>query len=135
MEAWVPYEKVRKSPPDFRVKYRLYSEEEGGRKNPTFQGLRCDFSYDGDDIQKTGIFAIHPEFEDEFGNIILDKSLPVSNQGTACMWILFPEMRREVHVHRIVIGVIGYFMAGSRKMGQVEVIEILGLYTNAETLT
>jgi len=44
-------------------------------------------------------------------------------------------MRREVHVHRIVIGVIGYFMAGSSKLRQVEVIEILGLYTNVEALT
>lgn len=38
MEAWVPYVKVLKYPPDFRVEYRLYSDEEGGRKNLTFQG-------------------------------------------------------------------------------------------------
>ncbi|MGF7029130.1 hypothetical protein J2T17_000035 [Paenibacillus mucilaginosus] len=135
MEVWVPYEKVRNHPPDFRVRYRLYSEEEGGRKNPVFQGLRCDFSYDGDNIKETGIFAIHPEFEDDFGNVILDKSLPVSKQGTARMWILFPEMRRRVHVNRIKIGVIGYFMGGSRRLGQVEVIQVLGMNINAETLS
>lgn len=44
-------------------------------------------------------------------------------------------MRREVHIHRINIGVIGYFMAGSKKLGKIEVIEILGLNTNAETLS
>lgn len=135
MEVWVPYEKVRNHPPDFRIKYRIYSEDEGGRKPPVFQGLRCDFAYDGDDIKETGIFAIHPEFEDECGNIILDRNLPVPKQGTATMWILFPEMRREVHINRINVGVIGYFMAGSRRLGQVEVIEILGLNTNAEKLS
>lgn len=106
----------------------------GGRKNPVFQGLRCDFSYDGDNIRETGIFAIHPEFEDELGKVILDRSFPVPKQGNARMWILFPQMRREVHVNRIKPGIIGYFMAGSRRLGQVEVIEILGLYENAEKL-
>lgn len=134
MEVWVPYEKVRNHPPDFRIKYRIYSEEEGGRKYPVFQGLRCDFAYDGDDIQHTSIFAIHPEFEDKYGNIILDRNLPVPILGTARMWILFPEMRREVHINRIKVGVIGYFMGGPRRLGEVEVIEILGLNTNAETL-
>lgn len=134
MDSWIPYEKVRNHPPDFRVRYWFYSEEEGGRKNPVFQGLRCDFSYDGDDIKETGIYAIHPEFENEFGNIILHKHLPVSKTGTARMWILFPEMRRKVHVNRIKIGVIGYFMAGARRLGKVEVIEVLGLKTNAESL-
>lgn len=135
MEEWVPYEKVRNHPPDFRIKYQIYSEEEGGRKHPVFQGLRCDFAYDGDDIKDMEIFAIHPEFEDKYGNIILDRNLPVPIQGTARMWILFPEMRRQVHINRIKIGVIGYFMAGSRRLGQVEVIEIIGLNTNAEILS
>ncbi len=36
MEVWIPYEEVRNHPPDFRVRYRLYSKEEGGRKNPVF---------------------------------------------------------------------------------------------------
>ncbi|WP_256721801.1 MULTISPECIES: hypothetical protein [Paenibacillus] len=135
MEVWVPYEKVRNLPPDFSIKYLIYSEEEGGKKHPVFQGLRCDFAYDGDDIKETGIFAIHPEFEDKCGSIILDRNLPVPKQGTARMWILFPEMRREVHINRIKVGVIGYFMAGSRRLGQVEVIEILGLNSNAESLS
>ncbi|GBG11210.1 hypothetical protein PAT3040_06002 [Paenibacillus agaridevorans] len=135
MKDWVPYEKVRNHPPDFRIRYRFYSEEEGGRKKPVFQGLRCDFAYDGNDIKDTGIFAIHPEFEDDSGNIILDMSNPVSIQGTARMWILFPRMRREIHLHRIKIGVLGHFMAGRRRLGEVEVIEILSLITNSETLT
>jgi len=134
MDHWKPYEEVRKHPPDFSVRYRFYTEDEGGRTNLVFQGLRCDFSYDGDNIQETGIFCIHPEFEDEFGNIIHTKTLPVPTRGTARMWILFPDMRREVHANRIKVGIIGYFMEGSRRIGQVEVIEILGLIRNAEML-
>ncbi|MBP1967126.1 hypothetical protein [Paenibacillus aceris] len=85
MEAWTPYEEVTNHSPDFRIRYRLDTEEEGGRKNPVYQGLRCDFSYDVDNIRETGIFIIHPEFEDEFGNVILDRTLPVPIQGTARM--------------------------------------------------
>lgn len=60
--------------------------------------------------------------------------MPVPIQGTARMWILFPEMRRLVHVNRIKPGILGYFMAGGKRLGQVEVIEVLGLHRNAETL-
>jgi hypothetical protein len=110
----------------------IYTEEEGGRNRPVFQGLRCDFSYDGDDIKKTGIYMIHPEFEDEEGNVILDDEKPVPKEGTAKMWILIPEMRNEVHVKRIKAGVIGYFMEGSRIIAKAEVVETLGLYVNTE---
>lgn len=34
MEVWVPYEKVRNLPPDFSIKYLIYSEEEGGKSIP-----------------------------------------------------------------------------------------------------
>lgn len=63
MELWIPYERVRNHPPDFRIRYQFYSEEESGRKNPVFQGLRCDFAYDGDNIKEKGIFAIHPDLK------------------------------------------------------------------------
>ncbi|MEK0315946.1 hypothetical protein [Cohnella sp. 56] len=112
MELWTPYEAKRNHPPDFSVHYRLFSQAEGGRKKTVFQGLRCDFSYEGDDIKETGLFMIHPEFQDEFGGIILDRTAPVPKQGTATMWILIPEMRSLVHVNRIKIGVAGYFMEG-----------------------
>lgn len=129
---WVPHEKTVGHPQDFDVKYRLYSIEEGGRKNPPRQGYRCDFSYDGDDITKTGIYMIHPEFEDEKGEIILDRELSIALEGTARMWIVIPEMREVIHRHRIHVGVKGYFMEGSRKVGEVEVIKIVGLFTNPE---
>ncbi|MCR8635345.1 hypothetical protein [Paenibacillus radicis (ex Xue et al. 2023)] len=80
MDVWKPYEEVRKHHPDFRIRYRLYSEEEGGRKKSVYQGLRCDFSYDSDNIYERGIFAIHPEFEDEFGNVISEKNFLFRNK-------------------------------------------------------
>lgn len=131
---WTLYEVIRRHPPDFRVKYKFRSVEEGGRRRLPHQGYRADFSYAGDDIKKTGIYAIHPEFEDEEGNIILDDNVPVPSEGTARMWILFPLMRREVHVHRVRVGMFGYFMEGSRKVADAEIIEILGLYDNAKNL-
>ncbi|MNC65119.1 hypothetical protein D3C75_1153810 [compost metagenome] len=76
------------------------------------------------------IYCIHPEFEDEDGNIILDEDRSVSMSGTARMWILFDEMREKVHKHRIKVGTKGYFMEGPRRVGEVEVTEIIGLFTN-----
>ncbi|RKP55574.1 hypothetical protein D7Z26_10350 [Cohnella endophytica] len=131
---WTPYEVVRKHLHDFRIEYRFYSREEGGRKILPFQGYRCDFSYDGDDIGTTGIYMIHPEFEDEDGNVLINDIESVNGIGTARMWILIPEMRKEIHNNRIKLGVKGYFMEGSRKVGVVKVIEINGIMDNANKI-
>lgn len=69
---WKPYEEIRNHPADFRVKYRVYTQDEGGRKNPVFQGYRSDFFYDGDDLNSGIYSAIHPEFEDEHGNVFFN---------------------------------------------------------------
>ncbi|TQK54200.1 hypothetical protein FB479_107191 [Brevibacillus sp. AG162] len=131
---WTPYEERLNHPADFRVKYTFFPEDAGGRK-PPFQGYRSDFSYEGDDIKVTGIYAIHPEFEDEYGNVVLDNTKSVSRVGTARMWIVFPHMRELVHSNRIKIGVTGYFMEGSRKVASAEVIEVIGLHSNPTSLT
>lgn len=130
VNMWTPYEQVKNHPQDFDVKYKLYSEEKGGRK-VTFQGLRCDFSYEGDDISKDGIYMIYPEFEDENGDVILDMNKPIQLVCTARMWIVIPEMRNDIHKSRIEVGTKGYMMEGSRKIGEVEVIRIVGLHTNS----
>lgn len=127
---WLPYEIPRKHPQDFNVKYRLYTKEEGGRKLLPWQGYRCDFAYDGDDIKKVGIYAIHPEFEDKENNVILESDQEVFISGTARMWILFDEMRELVHKQRIKVGTKGYFMEGSKRVGELEVTKIVGLFTN-----
>ena len=123
-----PYREIRGQPEDFVVSYRLYSPEEGGRA-VTFQHLRCDFMYEGDDPERDGIFMIYPEFLDEHHQP-LDKDAPVPLVGTATMWILAPEMRIEVHQSRITDGVRGYLMEGARKIGEVQVVKVVGLHTN-----
>lgn len=128
--CWIPYEQRRGHRADFKVHYRFYPEAEGGRKLLPFQGYRSDFAYEGDDLRETGVFAIHPEFEDENGDVVLDLTSPVPAEGTARMWILFPTMRKKVHMDRIKPGVIGYFMEGARRVAVTEVMEIVGLHEN-----
>ena len=121
------YEEIRDRPPDFVVKYSLYAPSEGGRK-VTFQHLRCDFMYHGDDPKVDGISMIHPEFLGDNGVPVGDE-MPVSPEGHASMWILIPAARKA-HQSRIQIGTRGYFMEGSRKIGEVVVEKTVGLYEN-----
>ena len=112
---------------DFNVDYRLYSQSEGGRK-VTFQHLRCDFLYDGDDPEVDGLYMIYPEFLDESGNPIkTDVIVPL--EGRASMWIVVDEMR-TIHKERITVGTKGYFMEGSRRIGEVTVTEIVDINKN-----
>ena len=121
-----PYELIFKHPCDFRVKYRLYDKSEGGINSLPFQGIRLDFWYDHPDHEIKGGFIIWPEFEDENGNIILDSQ--VLPQGFARMWIINEDLR-PYHQKRIKPGIKGYFLEG-HKIGECEVIEIIGLMTN-----
>lgn len=122
------YEQFRGHKADFLVKYRLYSPAEGGR-TVTFQHLRCDFLYRGDDPHTAGLFMIHPEFLDSAGQPIAE-GLPVPLEGTASMWIAVPEMRTKVHRGRISVGVQGHFVEGARKIGDVEVTRVVALHDN-----
>ncbi|WP_129692005.1 hypothetical protein [Gottfriedia acidiceleris] len=122
---WTPYEERRGCPQDFNVQYRFFSHEEGGRQSLPAQGYRCDFAYQEDDIKETGIYMIHPEFEDNDGNVILDDKISINRTGTARMWIVSPKIREEIHKHKIELGTKGYFMEGSRRVGVVEVIKIV----------
>lgn len=127
---WIPYEERLFYPQDFNVRYRFYSAEEGGRKLLPKQGYRSDFAIE-DDFLKSPISlrVIHPEFEDENRNLIIDETKPILLSGTARMWILFPQSRTR-HRNEIKLGMRGYFMEGSRKVAVAEIIEIVGLYTN-----
>ena len=69
------------------------------------------------------IFMIWPEFEDSSGNIILDDKIPVPFSGTARMWIISEE-RIQHHQDRITLGAVGYFMEGSRRVVEYEVVEL-----------
>lgn len=124
----VPYDQRRGHPCDFKVKYRIFSESEGGRKTLPHQGIRWDFKYqDVDPDPRNQFFMIHPEFEDGQGDLIT--SGPVPTEGVARMWILMPE-RRDYHSDRIQLGVKGYFCEGPLDAAECEVIEIMGLPMN-----
>src|SRR5687768_6917942 len=110
------YAELRKHPADFEVRYRFFTQEEGGRiSGPAWQHYRCDWAYADDDITETGIYMIHPEFTAEDGSVLAE-GFPVPWSGTATMWILVPEMRAEIHRARIAEGVRGYFMGGSHRV-------------------
>ncbi|MNI77249.1 hypothetical protein D3C73_1335290 [compost metagenome] len=74
--------------------------------------------------------VIHPEFEDENGDIIINETRSVLESGNARMWIMFPKARAERHIHDIKVGLKGYFMEGPRRVAEAEIIEIIGLFTN-----
>lgn len=133
---WVPYETLRKHPPDFLVEYRFFTPEEGGRRNLPYQGYRSDFAIESDFMNNTiDLRVIHPEFEDEYGNLIMDESQQVNLSGTARMWILFPSSRAR-HSKTLEVGMKGYFMEGPKKVAEAEIVQIIGLLTNSciETL-
>lgn len=112
-------------PPDFAVRYRFFTAEEGGRSVAPRQHIRWDFLYHGDDPQRDGIYMIWPEFLDLMGDPLSDG--PVPYEGTAHMFILDPDMREQIHRSRISLGVRGYFVEGAKRVAECEVIEVIGL--------
>jgi hypothetical protein len=123
------YQELKGHPADFRVKYRFYSEQEGGRKSLPWQGYRSDFYYEHNDHENQhSIFMIWPEFEKTAG-VPLTHEVEVDTEGTAAMWIVDPQ-RRVYHRDKISVGLRGWFMEGPRRVAECEVIEVLGLLTN-----
>jgi hypothetical protein len=112
-------------PPDFEVRYRFYTAEEGGRKGEPRQHMRSDFLYHGDDPYRDGIYAIYPEFLNAAGNPFPEG--PVPYNGVAHMFIFNPAMRTQVHCQRISVGVKGYFVEGPNRVAECEVTRLIGL--------
>jgi len=123
-----PYESRLKHKADFRVKYKFRSPEEGGRKTgEPYQGIRSDFSIQGEEPNK--MYMIWPEFEDAQGNVLLYNDRSVPKSGTARMWIINEEMR-PYHYDKIKVGLKAYFREGETISADCEVIEILDLKIN-----
>ncbi|WP_410209775.1 hypothetical protein [Aquirhabdus sp.] len=118
--------------PDFRVTYRFFTTEEGGRNLLPLQGYRSDWIY-AEDYYEEGAkspssistFGIHPRFVDENGLIYSAQEI-APRQGFADMFILFNGMRSE-HRRRIKIGTKGYFVEGPWLVAEATVIDILYL--------
>lgn len=122
------YEKRLNHKADFRVKYTFRSPENGGRQTgEPYQGIRSDFSFLGEDEKV--LYMIWPEFENQDGQLILEKNCRVPKSGTARMWIINDEMR-PFHYDKIKIGTKGYFREGGTFSADCEVIEILDLNIN-----
>jgi len=113
--------------PDFRVRYRWLGPDGQRRPQKLFQHIRSDFCYTefAENQQFDNYFMIHPEFESEVGTALSEDD-DVPPNGTAGMWILVDEMR-DFHRERIRVGVKGFMMAGSDKLAEVEVIEVISL--------
>jgi|JI8StandDraft_1071087.scaffolds.fasta_scaffold105358_2 hypothetical protein len=113
---------------DFRVKYRFFTQAEGGRMNPALQGYRSDWIY-AEDYEQYGTGAllcmIWPWAVDEYGLEYSPHEL-MPSEGFADMCILFAESR-PIHRRRIRVGVKGYFVEGSRRVAEAEVVDILYL--------
>ena len=117
-----PYTEAFGREPDFRVTYRLFTAEEGGRKTSACQHIRWDFRY-ADEAVSTGTWMVWPEFLDPDGQVVPNG--PFSPVGQANMFICNPE-RRDFHHPHIRPGVRGFFLEG-RPVGVCEVTEVLGL--------
>ena len=116
-----PYKDILGRDFDFKVKYRIYKPDEGGRFFPASQGIRWDFMYDTQKNEGRQLFLIWPKFEDQQGNVIISKSEPVPYEGTAQMWIINKDSI-DYHIKRIEIGSKGFFHEGGKQMGECEVI-------------
>jgi hypothetical protein len=116
-------------PPDFRVSYGLFSDEEGGRKALPLQHIRWNFAYEDEEISPPDkVFMIWPEFIASSGGM-LPEGEPIPSHGLANMFILNPAFR-EFHCQHLKLGIRGYFREGGRRTGWCEVVKVLGLHQN-----
>jgi hypothetical protein len=112
--------------PDFKVRYRFIPHADGGRLQTPYQGYRSDLHYEGEDIQKDGIYMIWPEFLNSDGSVILEDKAHVPASGEAFMWIVNDEMR-AYHSSAAKVGRRCWFMEGPRKVAEAIIVERLRL--------
>jgi hypothetical protein len=115
-------------PDDFEATIRIFSEIEGGRKTPPFNGIRWDFSYASDE-EPNQIYMIWPDFFLSSGDSLpTDSPLPIGVELSARMTIVVDEMREQLHRARVVPGLEFYCHEGSKRVAIGRVTRITGLY-------
>jgi hypothetical protein len=124
---WTPYQQRNRREPDFKVQYRFIPHAEGGRVQVPYQGYRSDLHYDGEDMEKDGIYMIWPEFLRPDGSVMLEEEVLVPSEGEAFMWILLFDKMRDYHKRRAIAGRRCWFMEGSRKVAEARITEQIGL--------
>ena len=113
-------------PDDFEALIRIFSEAEGGRRTPVFNGIRWDLGY-ADDPPGSSIYMIWPDFLDDGGDsLISDGSLPVGVEIRAAMTIVAGPMR-AYHRGRIQVGTRFFCQEGSRRVAEGRVTRITNL--------
>ena len=116
-------------PDDFEAQIRIFTEAQGGRKTAPFNGIRWDFAYHGEDIQKDSIFMIWPDFYDTNNDSLSkDQPLPLDEILMARMTIVSDEMRDEIHKRRIDVGTRFYCQEGEKRVAEGSVTRITGLH-------
>jgi hypothetical protein len=113
---------------DFEAVIRVFSETEGGRKTPPFNGIRWDFSYVSDEGSNQ-LYMIWPDFFSSSGDSLpTDSPLPIGIELSARMTVVAEEMREHVHRGRIVPGLEFYCHEGSKRVAIGRVTRITGLH-------
>ena len=119
----LPYMDRISGGPHFRVKYNFFEKSDGGRLKMPSQGYRSDLFYEGDDVN-LGVYMVWPEFLDDDLNVITNINIPVSVSGYADMWIVDKDMIHTIHIEKLKVGAICYFMEGPRKVARAEIVSI-----------
>ena len=122
---YIPFAKRLGREPDFEVSYVFQADPELSSVIPC-QGMRTDFLYEADDPRVDGVHMIWPEFLDESGQVILSTAAGISQQGHANMWIMNDSVR-DIHRSRIMVGVMGWMVFGTKKLAKVRVERVMGL--------
>ena len=117
---------------DFEASIYMYTEAEGGYKNPIFNGIFLDFVYAESDLTSQQ-YWIYPDFIDENRNSY-SRELQIlpGSEHLARMFILSDEFRMKVHRDKIAIGVKFYCHEGNRRMGEGIITKITGLFLNRD---
>jgi hypothetical protein len=119
-----------KRPPDFRAAVSFLTEEMGGLRHPPRQGIyRSDIRYADD--PDTQVWMVWPLFLSA-GETELEHGTSVPKRCMANFYIVDEELRRDVHVSRLKVGVQFDLVEGARRVAVCEVTALLALHANLD---
>jgi translation elongation factor EF-Tu-like GTPase len=114
-------------PDDFEATIRTMRPDEGGRLSPPFNGIRWDFQYAEDPVDR--LWMIYADFFDAERNALpTDLPLRIDVELPARMAILSSQLRIEVHQKRLQVGTLFFCKEGSKSVAAGRVTKITGLF-------
>ena len=114
--------------PDFRVAYKRLPA-----RQRLFQHMRSNVHWEGDRNPKNQ-WSIWPEFESSDRGVLPEGEEP-NDDGTATMWVLADESACRAELRQwLRVGQQGYFMAGTERIAQFTVLELLGAEADAQPI-